>query len=324
VTRILGLWLAALLGAATSPRSAAAADPPRVVYLGDDAELTRALEVALGPWGVVVVTTADPPPRDLPAAGELAAVVDADAMVWTATVAGVPTLHVYDETVRQLVVRPLAAAPPFDAPTAAAVALTVKTVLRLGRVAPVEERVDETHVATGPPRPAAVALRWRVETALGSRLADGDAELRSTVGLVWSPRGGRLGVGVGLALGPGVAVDVPEFAGRHTGTSIVAAARWRVPLGAVFLEPAAGLSLTRATLDGVAVAGDVRAHVVRYNPGGVAQLALGARTANLELAIVGGAGVAFRRQRFLLGGMPLYEVPALDWHIGLRLSVIIP
>jgi hypothetical protein len=316
--------LLALIAVVTAPRAASAATSPRVLYLGADPELSRALEVALGPWGVTVVATRDTPPENWAAAGELATVVDADALVWIATVSGGPALHVYDRTVQQLVlvVRPLDEAPPYDAPAAAAVALTVKTVLRLGRVAPAEERVAVTDGAWRSRRPT--NPRWRVDSALGSRIAGDDAELRSTIGLTWSPGGGRLGLGATVALGPGVAVDVPEFAGRHTGTGFAAAAHWRFPSDGVFFEPALGLTVSRATLDGVALGSDVRAHVVRWNPGAVAQLALGARTGHVELALVGAAGLTFRRQRFLLDGDLLYEVPALDWHLGLRLSVMIP
>jgi hypothetical protein len=327
------VWIVAVLLVAGAPRRAAADDgAPLVLVLGDRPELAHALHVALSPWGLEVRASADPPPADLAAAERLARDDGAKALVWVVPVAGTAVLYVFDVTNRQLLVRALVSAPPFDDARAAAVALTVKTVLRLGTLAPKEQRVDEHSTAAAaatppaqPPaiRPASAGPWLRLESGLALRIDD-QAEPRSIVGLALAPQRGRLSVDLSLSLGPGVVIDAPSFAGRHTGTTLGASVRWRATSGRVWFEPLAGLALTRATLDGVATAAELRAHVVRWNPSLVAGLVVGTRVGHIELGVGATLDMALRDQRFLIGGLPFYQVPAAGWLIGVRVAVVVP
>jgi hypothetical protein len=110
----------------------------RVALLDADPPIASALIVALSPWQLGVVPATGPvPPPDLETAStrarDIATDQRADVVVWIqgpARAGERGSLWVYDTASQQIVVRPLTVAPPFGAAAAAAVALSVKTILR--------------------------------------------------------------------------------------------------------------------------------------------------------------------------------------------------
>lgn len=123
----------------------ALADSKRVVLLDPGVELTRAARVALEPWQVeLVVVSAPTPGATAPAtherARDIARTQDAVAVVWTSASSGGYALWMFARAGEHVVARHLSIMPPFDAVSAAAVALSIKTLLRHSETAPVAER----------------------------------------------------------------------------------------------------------------------------------------------------------------------------------------
>ena len=235
-----------LLLAATPARA------ERLVLATADAELEAACVEALGAWHVEIVTATDRVPGvRLPEASveadAIARAHGARAVVWVAggEGAGAPGLWLYDVAQRRVIVTQLPAGLPFDAPTAAAVALTIKTLLRTSEVAPPAERL----AVPRPPRERRIALEARA----GMRVRPEPAarwEPRFGVGGVWSlTAGGRLALALGVRAGPGSDIERGDLVGRYHDTALALAARAALPLGGrLWLVPAAGVSLH---IDGV-------------------------------------------------------------------------
>ena len=107
----------------------------RVALIGDDAELLRALSLALSPWGVETVqVSAQLPQSSQPEAvleaGELAVQFELDWVVWLSESPLGSLLWVYETRNRELTTRMLQERSPLGSAAAASVALTVKTALR--------------------------------------------------------------------------------------------------------------------------------------------------------------------------------------------------
>lgn len=112
-------------------------DGGRVVIVDPDPRVFAAINVALSPWSLRVLRVGGPLPQAdvvaaTSAAKTLAEAEHAGAVLWVAPPSGsqVPSLWLYDAQTAQLVVRPLTVAAPFDDAAAAAVALSVKTIMR--------------------------------------------------------------------------------------------------------------------------------------------------------------------------------------------------
>ena len=112
-------------------------DGGRVVVVDPDPRVFAAINVALSPWSLRVLRVGGPLPQAdvvaaTGAAKALAELEHAGAVLWVAPPSGsqVLSLWLYDAQTAQLVVRPLTVAAPFDDAAAAAVALSVKTIMR--------------------------------------------------------------------------------------------------------------------------------------------------------------------------------------------------
>ncbi len=151
--------LATSVGTVATRANAETAPPAHaVLVIGGGAQFRDAMKIALSPWQLRVVPVDSAPPRPvMPRAADearaLAQQYGATGLVWVAMEQSEPSLWVYDAATDQVVTRKTSTAPPFDAPTAAAAALTVKTLLRASTVAPVEERLGAPAGPPGPPGP---------------------------------------------------------------------------------------------------------------------------------------------------------------------------
>ena len=197
----------------------AAAETERLVLAGMPENLADATDTVLVPWHIELVRASASPAADPAQARRdveaLAARTRAGAVAWLGPPSQSPTLWVYDASSGQLLSRPLPSAPPYDDPTAASVALSIKTLLRHSSVAPPAERV------TPPPAPPVRQRPYTTGAQAALRLSrSGTAgwrhEPRLRFGITWWPGFLPAGHGVGLQveLGPGQTVKQGAFRGR--------------------------------------------------------------------------------------------------------------
>lgn len=145
-----------------APDDVGAHGSPKVVVLSGNPTLDRALRMSLAPWSMrLEVVTARSPGASMPIsamrARMLAQELSADALVWVADTAEGAALWVHDARTGNVTAR-TTPSPPFDIPTAAALALSVKTVLRASGLAP-EGRDASGDAPEPPPRPRTPASR---------------------------------------------------------------------------------------------------------------------------------------------------------------------
>jgi hypothetical protein len=321
----------------------------RVVVIDVDPRVADALVVALSPWSLTVVRAPGPTPEsDVDAAAARARVIASDlhagAVVWLAPPRppdDQAALWVYDAQTLELAVRPLTVWAPFDDAGAAAVALSVKTVLRASPLIAAEPAAPEAPPppppVTGPatsvePAPAPTHARpgteWWFATFVGARAPTGASapvEARASVGAsAWPARfGGHAGFGLDLEAGPGASVSTHAFQGELREGSLAITARLRSPVAPwLALELQGGPALVLASLDGEAVPESTSLHALRLDPavdlGAVADVTFGPRVSLGALA----TGSAFLRfQRYTLDGDGLLDGPPVVLLFGLRLSV---
>ncbi len=335
--RLLPRLLRRLTIAAALITSVAEAREGRVVAIDVGPRVADALVVALSPWSLTVVQAPGPSPTlDFDAASARARAIAAEqhagAVVWI----GAPrppdlqaTLWVYDAETLQLAVRPLTALEPFDDAGAAAVALSVKTVLRASPLAAPEPppeapqarplRSAATPVLEAPPATRS-STAWRVETTVGVRAPTGTnaaVEPRAMLGASLWPTalGGHGGFGLDVQAGPGVSVVATRtFQGELREAALEASARLRATGGRWFaFELAGGPGLFLTSLDGQAPPTGPHLHALRLDPslglGGIADVTPSARV-SLGLLVDGSALLRF--QRYALDGSPLLSGPGGD------------
>lgn len=231
-----------------------AAGETRVAFVDPTPGVLDAVTVALSPWGlrVVSISTAPPPTELAPAtvmARDVARDHDASAVVWIALAprGEGASLWLYDSQTEQMMIRPLSKGPPFDDASAAALALTVKTLLRSTTVAPVQERVPQAaaappasapsvapsaSAAAPPPAPTSSAApsgsapavtpgseeaprtalhAWRAEALAMARVPTGSEDTlapRAALAISWWPPAWREHLGFGLDARAGTSLDV--------------------------------------------------------------------------------------------------------------------
>lgn len=241
--RCLALALAGLAAVFGHVSLAAAGEPERVVLAGMPENLADATSTVLVPWRIELVRVAETPATDETRARRdvegLAARTRAGAVVWLAPAARSvprsadrrPTLWVYDASSERVLSRPLPSAPPYDEPTAASVALSIKTLLRHSSVAPPAERV----ALPPPPPPGPPTFTAGAHAALRmSRTGTGDTRVEPRLGLdfTWWPAflPAHLGMGLELELGSGHAMEKSGFHGRFHDVTTTLALRREIAL----------------------------------------------------------------------------------------------
>jgi hypothetical protein len=275
-------FLAFVASAAFAPE--ARASDGRIVVIDVDARVADALVVALSPWSLTVVRTPGPspaPPPDAPGARTIdmaaarARVIASDqhagAVVWI-TPPQPPDLQaslwVYDAQTLELTIRPVNAWGTMDDAAAAAVALSVKTILRASplvtegpatashpeaaqpgapstgepppgappeaaRSAPAGEPPEPSRAPAAVAAPAGPAPSWRFEALVGGRGPTGASSavvIEAGLGAAFWPASlrGAGGLGLEVQASPGVSVGTAAFQGELRVVSFEATARARI------------------------------------------------------------------------------------------------
>ncbi len=338
----------ALVGPLSS-RPARADTEQRVLLVAPPPRLEPAVRTALSPWPIRIVVTADAatatdtsapvdrvraggaaPGATMPGSAEraraLAAEHRAGAVVWLSDDGeGGRALWIYDSASDRTTARRLTRPPPFDDPSAAAVALTIKTLLRHSSVVPALERFGAEAARA---ETAGRAARLRADSMAGLRIrrtGAGDVEPRLGAGIRAAP--GRLAdfgaIAASLEVGPGVSVDDADFTGQFSDLQVSAAFLVRLPLGRrLHVWPRLGGSLHVTEIDGAIAGRPGRVRAGRVNPavdaGASLELAL---RPWLSASIAAAASYGLRRQIYLVGGESVLTVPRVEVEIGVALSV---
>lgn len=316
---VFGLF-AALAG------TAQAADH-RVAVVHADPELLRAISLSLSPWNVETIASDAPTPESAEPeavlhAFELAAKLGVDAIVWVSTSHRGSLLWVYDARTEELTTRVLAEASPFGGAEAAAVALSVKTILRASVVAPRAERFGAK--ATAEPRRAE---RLALETGADAHfLAANKTEPRLRLTAVLrSTAHPSLATAITLSAGPGVSVEGGAYQGRYRELTVSWSGRWRfVRSDALTASLFVGAAGHASSLQGTLAEGADNVSVYRLN----GSLAAGGL---LDFSLGGGAYVGASLQasylpayqRYLVEGQPIFALwpvsAMLGGHCGVSL-----
>lgn len=327
------------------------AERKAVVVIGGGRAFKDALTTALEPWHLEIVAGDAPAPkaampRAQTEAKAIAERLGASGVVWISAADDERALFVFDGETDLVISQSLASTLPFDPPSAAAAALSVKTLLRSSHVAPVSERIG-AEAAPPPPPPAPTASEpprvpdadvaprpreellppIRIELGGGARAIADDVDARIDAGAsVFFGPARRWGVGLVVHGGPGLGVDGDRFRGRFDELAASPSLRLRLPLGGpIVLEPRAGVTLHATSIDGVAVATARAAKESRLDgsvdAGAVLDVMVG-RATSVGLAL--DAAYVLRWQRYLVDGASVLELHPFQAAVGLRLATALP
>jgi hypothetical protein len=316
-----------LLVCAFATVAAAAVGKRRIALVGADATLLHSVAIALSAWDIEVVCAPGPSPgSSLPGAQQNAAAIarseEAKVVVWVGQSDATSALWIYDARTKQLASRVLGDRPPFDEPSAAAVALSLKALLRSSAVAP------EDGGATSPS--AAPSVLW-IEGQAGVRLWS-FPEPRGALGLAIWPHETRdhLGFGLVASVGPGLHVMSPSTDAHFMDVALSPSLRTGVRIGArLLLEPSLGATIHFTSFEGT-VAQDAVLWVDRQRSpilarrldGSIdAALAFEARMGTIRLGALAHAGFLPSYQRYSVRDEVVFALVPFSMDFALRVGV---
>lgn len=324
-TTAIGLF--ALLAA-----SPARADEERLGLVDAGPTLREAITTVLEPWNIHVVDVATPAPSaTMPEAAREAHALSVgrgiNAIAWVSESPGGRSLWLYDARNDQLVSRQLTGDPKDEA-SAAAVALTLKTLLRSSTIAPPNERLGSTATPASPPPSA--PRRFRLEVDGGVRLLATSTNAlspRTGVAAAWWPSflARRVSFGVRFEEGLGAPIHTREFRGRLGDHDASLFARGSIPLGArYFFEPGLGGTVHWTTLDGAPIDGHEPTNVSRVDPSLDAAMALSASLGHhLDVGARVTGSLWTRWQRYQLDQGRSFEVSPVQVTMGLFVGAVL-
>lgn len=298
--------------AALSVAEAAEAAERRIAVLERDEELLRALVLALSPWGVEPVRSDVPPPlasasEAIPTAARLSQELGVEAVVWVSSTERGALLWVFDAHTGEVMTRFLQVPPPFDSATAAAVALSVKTVLRPSLVAPPPQARDQPAPPAVPPSDPLFA----VELGGGGRwLSPGEVQLRGELAAVaWIAAARRLGLSLELSNAPGLRLEDPRFRGRYRELALGGKVRFRLAHGpGASVAVALGGAARWTRLSGTLLADSEQRSVGRLDPSIDLESSAGLGVAGgVYLGAALGATYFPTYRRYLVEGAPVFS-----------------
>ncbi len=298
-------------------RQVARAAERRIALLQADPELRRAIALSLSPWGVDTVQSdvALPEaslPRALLQAVQLARQLGVDAVVWVSTSHDGSVLWVYDTRTEKITTRVLEGTPPFESSRAAAIALSVKTVLRASVVAPPAERFGATK-----PTPARTPDRFALESGLEAWFPAQRAAVPrlSLGGVLWLTPGRWLGAGLAFSASRDFEVRADGFRGHYREQSLASELRLRFADQRLLAASAwLGAALHVAALEGALTADSAAIEVHRVNASFDAGLRVDLKLRGAAyLGLDAQAGYLAGYQRYLVDGAPVFSL----WPVAL-------
>jgi hypothetical protein len=302
--------------------SVAADGQHRIVVLGSDEELFRAISLSLSPWGVETTRSDAPPPQSsqpeaVDRATELARELDVEAVVWISQTERGALVWVFDQPSGSVTTRTLTEAPPFDSAAAAAVALSVKTVLRSSVVAPPVERfepppapppVEPARTERPPPEQRPSERFFAVEAGAGRWwISDGQAELNLTGSVVaWVAAAKRVGVSLEGSYGSALKIEEASFSGRYREIAAGASVRFRwLREPDVSAAVSLGASVVWTELEGTVLESSLEQTVRRVNGSLDADANINAHFGRFYVGAMLGAAYSPKYQRYLVEGEPV-------------------
>lgn len=304
--------------ASVDPGAPAPAPAPapikRIVLIDASPELVHAASAALAPWTIDVTDETWPAdqPLDDAAALELGRARTADRVAWLAG----GELVVADPATGTVERRP-APDGAADAPTAAAVALTLKTVLRLPpptATTPIvtTTQVDDPVEPVQPHADAQIAIVPEVEGAL--RVSFGgslDPQPRVVVGLgLTHSRWPRWRPSVVAGFGPSVEGGTSGFKGRYSDVEAGLQLALEVPVSRAWaIVPRARFAVHRTHVSGrLPMMEDFDAHAIGYEAG--ADLAVWWRAGGFRAGAGVGAAALLGLPDYVRQTMTVFESPS--------------
>lgn len=284
----------------------------RVLLADGDRELQRALETVLAPWRLQVVVDANAP-VDAPQVH-----ANARFVVWREN----GELVVYD---RERGDRQHRRAPDgaLDPASAAAAALTVKTLMRL----PAPDAATADTATTPVIREAAQAeprgTLLRVQAALATRMAPGDRSLydgRAGLAVFVQPAGWPLRIGIAGELGTTSTIKDGGFRGTWRDWHVMGLASRAISVGTWEIEPHVGAGVLRTKLDGeeALVEHHERETLLVLRAGVFARVQLGRFSVGGVLAFDAVPGT--RTYNRAGNGSQFFEIPPAAFSLGLILA----
>jgi hypothetical protein len=289
------------------------AEPRRVVVLRPDEELFRAVALSLSAWGIETsrsdaAAPAPSQPEAVEGASRISRELGVEAVVWISTAERGSLLWVYDARAGDVTTRLLAEVPPFDSAGAAAVALSVKTVLRSSVLAPPAERFGAQSPAA-PSEPPPAKRTFALELGAGGYLvAEKQAALRlELAALAWMLASRRLGVSLEFSTGPALELENADFRGRYREIVAGASVRYRFvrePTLSAAVSLGGGAHFT--SLEGT-LQGELERNVRRVNPSLDTAVSVSGHWASAYLGAALGVAYFPAYRRYLVEGQPVFS-----------------
>ncbi len=307
----------------------------RLVVVADDARVVHAIEAALGPWDIEVVTSLQRTPSNEADAAEIASREHADAVAWTTASA----IWLYESRGSRLVSREIAHVTQYDEASAAAVALSLKTLIRIGSLSPdapassIAAPWDSASAtasasAAAPIRTPAPLLRRgpsvALEAELGARFVETDATVAEPRLVIaagfWLERFGLL---LSLSAGTGDSVARAGLNGTFYDFSATLLARAAFVTGRVRWMPGAGIGAHAAWLSASIATGP--ADALRLDPSADVELVIAwvlSRHAWIGLRAAG--SIFLQKQQVFVDGVPAFTLNPIMLDLGLRAGCAFP
>ncbi len=305
-----------------------------IVMVAPPPALLEAAQRTLHPWDISVsaIEAEDASPSEsMPGARDRAKQLchqhGARAIVWLTSNRDGEALWVFDMQTDRVVVRKLNVKLPLQDSEAAAVALSIKTLLMHTPIAPPAERfgaevVDSKPAASRPASMRASSTLWSATSGFGVRRGinhDGHTEMRLALGIYRNFQ--HLRVGAQLSSGTGYSLENPNFRGHIADWSLAAETLLTKPWQGFHWFGGASLGLHRTHLSGVLTTGDASVSVIRYNPSIGARVGLEKAMGATRIGLGSQLRYFTRSQRYLAAGTTVLHVPTFDIETGIYLSL---
>ncbi len=297
-----------------------------VVIVDSPQALEAATQQALRPWGIEISSVASDttaPHESMPGARdrarELCKTHSARAVVWLSKNQDGEALWLYDQESDRVIVRKLTVQLPLSDAEAAAIALSIKTLLMHSTTAPAEHRFGASSVLPTPLGTTPIIQdQWFAQSTAGLRFG---GALGARLGLGILHQHERVSLGISLTTGPGRSINESRFGGSFGDGTLALKARlghnWR---GLRWLA-GADLELHITRLRGSLVEEGESVKQTRLNPSIGPTLGVEKLWPSARLGFEGHTRYYTRNQRYLVNGTPVLTLPTTELELRVYLSL---